>query len=173
MTDCKEAVEITRKASDLKVTPMNEAGQPEGTIPNYLASAAPVSAEPAVATDGDVAAAEETPASTGPDPELIAAGERAFKQCQTCHEVGEGARSKTGPHLNNLFGRTAGTVDGFRYSRQFVTAGEEGLVWTEETLHDFLMQPRDYIKGTRMSFRGFRDESDIAAVTAYLQTFGE
>ena len=173
MTDCKETVEITRKASDLRVTPMNEAGQPEGTIPNYLASAAGASAEPAVATGEDVAAAEETPASTGPDPELIAAGERAFKQCQTCHEVGDGARNKTGPHLNNLFGRTAGSIDGFRYSRQFVTAGEEGLVWTEETLHDFLMQPRDYIKGTRMSFRGFRDESDIAAVTAYLQTFGE
>ena len=52
-------------------------------------------------------------------------------------------------------------------------AGEGGLVWTEETLHDFLSQPRDYIQGTRMSFRGFRDETDIAAVTAYLQTYME
>lgn len=173
MTDCKDTVEITRKASDLKVTPTNDAGKPVGTIPNYLASAEPT-AEPAVATEADVAAAEETPAAgSGPDPELIAAGERAFRQCQTCHEVGEGARNKTGPQLNNLFGRTAGSLDDFRYSRQFVAAGEGGLVWTEETLHDFLMQPRDYIKGTRMSFRGFRDDADIAAVTAYLQTFTE
>jgi cytochrome c len=54
-----------------------------------------------------------------------------------------------------------------------VVAGEEGLVWTPDTLHDFLTKPRDYIKGTRMSFAGFRDEGDIAAVTAYLQTFTE
>jgi cytochrome c len=64
-------------------------------------------------------------------------------------------------------------MEGFRYSRQFVAAGEEGLVWTPETLHDFLMKPRDYIKGTRMSFAGYRDEGDIAAVTAYLQTYSE
>lgn len=172
MSDCKDAVEITLKASDLKVTPTNEQGEPAGTLPNVLASAE-ASAEPAVATEEDTVEAAETPAAAGPDPELIAAGERAFKQCQTCHEVGEGARNKTGPHLNDLFGRSAGGIDGFRYSRQFVAAGEEGLVWTEETLHDFLMQPRDYIKGTRMSFRGFRDDSDIAAVTAYLQTFAE
>jgi cytochrome c len=35
------------------------------------------------------------------------------------------------------------------------------------------MKPRDYIKGTRMSFAGYRDEADIAAVTAYLQTYSE
>jgi cytochrome c len=64
-------------------------------------------------------------------------------------------------------------MEGFRYSRQFVAAGEEGLVWTPETLHDFLMKPRDYIKGTRMSFAGYRDEGDIAAVTAYLQTYSD
>jgi len=172
MTGCKDAVEITRKASDLAVTPTNDAGKPEGTIPDFTTAAAGgAEAEPAVATEDDSAAA--TPASTGPDPELIAAGEQAFRQCQTCHDVGDGARNKTGPHLNELFGRLAGSLDGFRYSRQFVAAGEEGLVWTEETLHDFLMQPRDYIKGTRMSFRGFRDDADIAAVTAYLQTYTE
>jgi S-disulfanyl-L-cysteine oxidoreductase SoxD len=166
MADCKAEVAITRKASDLNVTPVNEAGQPAGTLPNIVtASAAPMEA-PATA-----AAAAEPP--TGPDPELVAAGERAYRACQTCHEVGDGARNKTGPHLNDLFGRTAGSLEGFRYSRQFVAAGEGGLVWTPETLHDFLMKPRDYIKGTRMSFAGYRDESDIAAVTAYLQTYSE
>ena len=174
MSDCKDAVEITRKASDLRVTPMNEAGKPVGTIPDVTASAAPM-AEPAVAEAAPEAEAEAevVEASAGPDPALVAAGEQAFRQCQTCHEVGDGAKNKTGPHLNDLFGRTAGSVDGFRYSRQFVAAGDDGLVWTVETLHDFLMQPRDYIKGTRMSFRGFRDDADIAAVTAYLQTFSE
>ena len=102
---------------------------------------------------------------------MIAAGETAFRQCKSCHEVGAGAKNKTGPHLNGLFGRTAGSIDGFRYSRQFVAAGEDGLVWSPDTLAEFLAQPRDYIKGTRMAFRGFRDPGDADAVAAYLQTF--
>jgi cytochrome c len=172
MADCKGEVAITRKASDLNVTPTNDAGEPAGTIPSVVtASAAPMEAPATETTAAEPA--EATPAAAGPDPELIAAGEQAFRACQTCHEVGEGAKNKTGPHLNGLFGRTAGTIEGFRYSRQFVAAGEEGLVWTAETLHDFLMKPRDYIKGTRMSFAGYRDEADIAAVTAYLQTYSE
>ncbi len=170
MTDCKAEVTVTRRASDLNVTPTDDEGRPLGTIPSVVMA----SAAPAEAGEAAPAVAEATPEPVaGPAPELVAQGERAFRACQSCHEVGDGARNKTGPHLNALFGRTAGTIDGFRYSRQFVTAGEEGLVWTPETLHDFLMKPRDYIKGTRMSFAGYRDEGDIAAVTAYLQTYSE
>jgi S-disulfanyl-L-cysteine oxidoreductase SoxD len=172
MTDCKAEVTVTLRAADLNVTPTNDAGQPAGTLPDIVtASAAPMADK---AATGETTTAEATPAAAaGPDPELVAAGEQAFRACQTCHEVGESAKNKTGPHLNGLFGRTAGMIEGFRYSRQFVAAGEEGLVWTPETLHDFLMKPRDYIKGTRMSFAGYRDEADITAVTAYLQTFSE
>ena len=167
MADCKTEVAVTRRAADLNVTPTDAEGRPVGTIPSAVMAAA------SPADDAAPVAEEAAPAAAGPDPELVAAGERAFRACQTCHEVGDGARNKTGPHLNDLFGRTAGTIDGFRFSRQFVAAGAEGLVWTPETLHDFLMKPRDYIKGTRMSFAGYRDEGDIAAVTAYLQTYSE
>lgn len=170
MTDCKDTVEITRKASDIAVTPTDDQGRPVSTIPDWRIAAPETEAEvveAAADATGDAAAAD------GPDPALLAAGEAAFRQCSTCHEIGDGAANKTGPQLNDLFGRAAGSIDGFRYSRPFAAAGEEGLVWTEETVHDFLMQPRDYIKGTRMSFRGFRDEADIAAVIAYLQTFSE
>ena len=168
MSDCKDTVEITRKASDLNVTPTDEMGRPVSTIPDYAGGEVVLAS-----ADATEAPAADEAASGGPDPELVAAGERAFRQCSACHQVGEGAQSRTGPQLNNLFGRTAGTYDGFRFSRAFVQAGEGGLVWTEETLHDFLSQPRSYIEGTRMSFRGFRDEADIAAVTAYLQTYME
>jgi S-disulfanyl-L-cysteine oxidoreductase SoxD len=173
MTDCKAEVTITRRAADLNVTPTNDAGQPVSTIPDFTVASAGTAA-PAPAVAQAEAVPEPTPATApGPDPELVAQGERAFRACQTCHEVGDGARNKTGPHLNDLFGRPAGALEGFRFSRQFVAAGEGGLVWTPETLHDFLMKPRDYIKGTRMSFAGYRDESDIAAVMAYLQTYSE
>jgi len=167
MSDCKDSVEITRRAADLNVTPRDDAGLIVSTIPDIMGATSEAEVVPAAA-DAPVA---QPSAAEGPDPALVAVGEAAFKQCKTCHQVGEGAANKTGPHLNALFGRTAGTVEGFRYSRQFVAAGEEGLVWTPETLQEFLAQPRDYIKGTRMAFRGFRNAGDAEAVAAYLATF--
>ncbi|MBT8456336.1 MAG: c-type cytochrome [Rhodobacteraceae bacterium] len=169
MENCKDAVEITRKASDLNVTPTDDAGRPLSTIPDVTAGAeAPEEVVVAAVTP------EEPPSATeGPDPELVAEGEKLFRQCKSCHELGEGARSRTGPHLNDVFGRVAGTVEGFRYSKPMVAAGEAGLVWTEETVAEFLADPRGYMKGTRMSFRGLKSDDDIAAMNAYLKSATE
>ena len=52
-------------------------------------------------------------------------------------------------------------------------AGEDGLIWTEDTLAEYLTNPRTYIKGTKMSFAGFKKDEDLAAITAYLASFGE
>lgn len=101
----------------------------------------------------------------------VAAGETAFKKCMACHAVGEGAKNKVGPVLNDVFGRTAGTLEGFKYSPAMIKAGEEGLVWTHETLTEFLAKPKDFVKGTKMTFAGFPDPEDVANVIAYLQTF--
>jgi cytochrome c2 len=40
----------------------------------------------------------------------VASGQKVFNKCKACHAVGEGAKNRVGPHLNELFGRTAGTV---------------------------------------------------------------
>ena len=45
--------------------------------------------------------------------------------------------------------------------------------WTEEELAAFLEKPRDYAKGTKMSFAGLRKEEDRANVIAYLASFSE
>ncbi|QKV17587.1 c-type cytochrome [Oricola thermophila] len=100
-----------------------------------------------------------------------AQGEKVFRKCAACHSVGEGAKSRVGPHLNDLFGRKAGTVDGFKYSAAMVAAGEGGIVWDERTLTQFLIKPRDLIKGTRMAFAGLRTSGDVANVLEYLKTF--
>ena len=49
--------------------------------------------------------------------DLVKAGEKSFKKCKSCHQVGEGAKNKTGPHLNGIFGRAIGGMDGFKYSK--------------------------------------------------------
>ncbi|RDC74565.1 MFS transporter [Rhodovulum sp. 12E13] len=176
MENCKDEVQITMRAVILDVTPDAE-GTEGMDLEGGGGASAPAAGE-TVETASVAPATEEVPAAEAtaeaaaePDPALVAQGEAAFRQCQACHQIGEGAVNRVGPHLNGVMGRTAGAVDGFRYSPVMAEAGEGGLVWTSQTLHDFLSNPRDYLRGTKMSFAGFRDESDIAAVTAYIETF--
>ncbi|EAR52367.1 diheme cytochrome c SoxD [Oceanicola granulosus HTCC2516] len=116
-------------------------------------------------------AAQDAP-SAAPDPELVAEGEDVFRRCRSCHMVGEDAQSRVGPMLNGIFGQPAAVhQDDFRYSDAMIEAGEEGLVWTHETLAAYLESPRDYVPGTRMAFAGLRTEEERVAVVAYLQTF--
>lgn len=100
-----------------------------------------------------------------------AAGEKAFARCKACHAVGEGAQNRVGPHLNELFGRTAGSVQDYKYSPAMAKAGAGGLVWDDETLAEFLTKPRDFIKGTKMAFAGLKKQDEVVNLTAYLSTF--
>jgi len=153
MENCKDSVEITMRAAVLDVTPEEEGAEAE-----------------------EVSAAVEEPvaqAAAVPDPELVAAGEQVFRTCKACHQVGEGAKNRVGPQLSGVVNRTAGTVDGFKYSSALQGMAADGLVWDEESLAAFLADPRGFMKGTKMGFAGLKSQADIAAVTAYLSTFGE
>ncbi|MEO0543870.1 MAG: c-type cytochrome [Pseudomonadota bacterium] len=97
-----------------------------------------------------------------------AAGKTVYKKCAACHAVGDGAANKVGPQLNDIFGRAAGSVDGFKYSKAMMNSG---IVWEEENLAEYLAAPRKFLKGTRMAFAGLKKEEDIANVLAYLKTF--
>ena len=91
-------------------------------------------------------------------------GERVFNQCKACHSLDAGVH-RVGPSLAGLDGRTAGTVEGFRYSDAMK---DSGIVWNEETLEGFLANPREYLPGNRMSFPGVRDEEKLEALIDYL-----
>jgi cytochrome c len=101
----------------------------------------------------------------------VALGEQVFKKCTVCHAVGDGAKNKVGPQLNGVLGRTAGTLEGFNYSQAIKDAGAGGLVWTPETVGEFLTKPKDFVKGTKMTFMGLTKPEDVANVVAYLATF--
>lgn len=100
-----------------------------------------------------------------------ARGKKVFNKCRSCHTVGDNAQNKVGPHLNDLFGRVAGTLDDFKFSDAMVDQGTNGLVWTEATLTAFLQDPRGLVDGTKMSFRGLRKEQDIVNLLTYLETY--
>ncbi|MFZ2101132.1 MAG: c-type cytochrome [Oricola sp.] len=102
-----------------------------------------------------------------------AEGEKVFRKCAACHSIGEGAHSRVGPQLNELIGRTPGTVEGFKYSAAMTAFGEGGKTWDEQTLTQFLVRPKDLVKGSKMAFAGLKSSADIANVIAYLKTYSE
>lgn len=99
------------------------------------------------------------------DPER---GEVLFRPCRACHMIGEGAVNRIGPQLNGLVGRTVGTAEGHDYSDPLLEAGAEGAIWSPEVLDRFLENPRRYLPGTSMVFRGVRGADDRVDLIAYL-----
>lgn len=97
-----------------------------------------------------------------------AAGKTVFNKCRACHEA-ETDRNKVGPTLLGVVGRTAGTVESFRYSPVMKQAGEEGLVWDEENIAAYLRDPKGFLPGNRMVFPGLDSDEDIENVIAYLE----
>lgn len=85
--------------------------------------------------------------------------------------VGENAFNRTGPHLNDLFGRAAGSIEDYTYSDSMDRQGSDGLVWTAETLDYFIEKPRSMISQTKMRFSGIRKPEDRANLIAYLRLF--
>lgn len=94
-----------------------------------------------------------------------AKGERIFRRCQACHSLEQG-QNRIGPSLYGLFGREAGSVEGFRYSK---ANQESGVTWNEETLDPYLENPNKYMPGNRMAFPGIRNDEQRADLIAYLK----
>lgn len=101
------------------------------------------------------------------------AGAKAFVKCAACHQVGTGAEDRVGPHLNGIYGRAAGAHEGYRYSKAMIRAGDDGMIWSAETLDAYIENPRALVSKTRMSFRGVKDPSERANLLAYLRLFSD
>jgi cytochrome c len=170
MTGCKDTVEVTMRALVLDVTP-EETAADAAVVEAASQQEAAITAEPAAVAAQEEAVPEPVGASV--DPALIAEGMKVFRKCKSCHQVGDGAKNRSGPILNGLIGAPAGHIDGFKYSKPLMAKSEEGLVWNAETLAGFLAAPKAYIKGTKMGFAGLKDPADIEAVIAYLTTFSD
>ena len=98
----------------------------------------------------------------------VANGERVFAQCRACHQLGDNARNTVGPLLNGLFGRKAGTIEGYSYS---VANQKSGIVWDDATFADYIKDPRARIPGTKMIYAGLKDEKRIVDLIAFLKQY--
>lgn len=99
------------------------------------------------------------------DPE---AGKKVFAKCTACHSIGPGAKNKVGPELNGLFGRKAGSVEGFNYSDAMKNAG---WVWDEAIFKEYIADPKAKVPGNKMIFPGIKDELERDDLAAYIGTF--
>ena len=93
-------------------------------------------------------------------------GKRLYLQCRACHSLEEGDNNKVGPTLYGLLGSTAGQAEGFVYSD---VLAESGIVWTPETLDEWLARPSMFLPGNRMIFVGIGDPRDRADLILYLK----
>ena len=113
-------------------------------------------------------------------------GEQVFKQCMTCHRIGPDAKNLVGPALTGIIGRQSGTAPGFAYSPLNKAAGENGLVWNNELIMQYLPDPNAFLKkfltekgkedlatgSTKMAFK-LADEQQRKDVIAYIDKFSE
>lgn len=93
-------------------------------------------------------------------------GRRVFLLCAACHNVVKGEPHKVGPNLNGFLGMKAGMKADFEYSEALKN---KGIVWSEETIREWLENPASYVPGTKMAFVGVKKKEQQDALIAYLK----
>lgn len=102
-----------------------------------------------------------------------AEGEKLWRECARCHSLGDGAKNRVGPQLNGIFGRRAGSEEGFNYSNGLTRMGKDGLVWEFDLLDRYVENPKAFASDTRMAYKGMKDETDRANLLAFLRRYSD
>jgi cytochrome c len=98
----------------------------------------------------------------------VEAGEKSFRKCAPCHNIGPDATNKVGPELNGIDGRKSGTVDGFNYSDANKASG---ITWDEAVFKEYIKDPRAKVPGTKMIFAGIKNEKELGDLWSYVSQF--
>ena len=98
----------------------------------------------------------------------LANGKAKFALCRSCHTVAPGGANMTGPNLHGVFGRRAGTLDGYNYSQAL---RHSEVVWSEETIDRlFALGPDEYTPGSKMPLQRMpsaEDREDLIKVERF------
>jgi cytochrome c len=97
-------------------------------------------------------------------------GKTVVKKCIGCHSVSKGGGNKIGPALWGVIGRKVGSISDYKYSKAMSGFGKN---WDFEAMNNFLIKPKDYVKGNKMAFAGISKEKDRSSVILYLNEQGD
>lgn len=102
------------------------------------------------------------------DPATMSNGERQFRRkCSVCHSLEEDGVRRAGPTLAGLFGRPAGSVPGYVYSR---TVAGLGFDWNEDTIDKlFDLGPDHFIPGSKMPMQRIVKPEDRRDLIEFLR----
>jgi cytochrome c len=108
-------------------------------------------------------------AATGSESKPVDAdrGRAVFAVCAACHREATAGVPNPGPDLRGVFGRAAGSVPGYRYSRALRNAKR---IWDETTLGNFIADPQAAVPGNTMPFPGLPDDAQRRDLVAFLKT---
>jgi cytochrome c len=100
------------------------------------------------------------------EPSAASRGERMYRACAPCHAL-DPDRNMTGPSLAETWNRKSGSLPSFpRYSPALKSAG---IVWTDDTLNEWIKDPQHFIPGNSMTFQGMKDARQRADLLAFLK----
>jgi cytochrome c len=101
----------------------------------------------------------------------VAEGEKVFRLCAACHTDAKDGPNRVGPRLWGMFDRPVAALADFNYYSNALRA--KGGAWTDESLAQYLHDPRRFAAGTSMAFVGIKDNARLASLIAYLRTLSD
>ncbi|MEW4466647.1 c-type cytochrome [Parasphingorhabdus sp. JC815] len=88
------------------------------------------------------------------------------RRCGACHSIDQ---NRVGPRHRGVFGRKAGSVSGFRYSKALKNLN---IRWNEKNLDRWLTNPTAMVPGTSMGFR-LNKPDERRAIINYLKSVSD
>jgi len=94
-------------------------------------------------------------------------GAKLFEsRCRQCHNIEADKGHQQGPNLHGVWGRHTGQAEGYSYT---AANKNKGIEWKEDTLFEYLLNPKKYIPGTKMAYAGLKKEADRINLISYLK----
>ncbi|MBC8269435.1 MAG: cytochrome c family protein [Rhodospirillaceae bacterium] len=155
---------VVNVIGELSVRPRTELAAPERKQTEKAAEA-PKTEAPAVPAEAPAQDIASLLAAYSPD-----AGSTAFRKCKSCHSSEKGGANRVGPNLWDVVGREKAAVPDFKYSDAMKL---KGGTWTYRDLDLFLANPRTFVRGTKMSLKGFSDPVLRASMIGFLRALSD
>lgn len=105
--------------------------------------------------------------------EELAQAKQDFIWCRFCHTVEPGSVHRIGPNLNGIIGRRVGSKEKYFYTASFRKAADEGKIWTEQALEDFMARPKELYPGNRMRYDPVDDAGKRERIIKYLRAYAQ